>query len=680
MLTRLRSSLRYKISAQMLLLSLVPLAIVGSVVYVVLSGQLGTFSSRLGETEQALRSDVVGANLADTADALADEIDTYMLERIKDVRRWAEAPEVVEAVRQANRAAVAGGLATADNATVEVTLDAQAERGQSPYFLSPDDGGQQLLLEAINYLFSQQEKTRGAFVEMVVTEASGINALITRPVTERVHRDAQWWREASQQGVAGIGIVGVHLDEASQQIVIGIALPVVDPDSKEVLGVIRGILNLSEVQLLVSRRAARISGGLAQVLSPHGDVLADTGSQHSLDALLNPAMNQLTLEYPPAVAALQAETVPGFKVLAGDSRAETIVVGYSRTRGGDFYDEPAGLSGFSGFGWGVTVSQPEETALQVLTPLLDVRQTLARQTGIISGVVLVAGGLTAVAALVVALLLARGIASPLVHLSRITERVRAGDYSRQVPVTSQDEVGTLQDGFNLMVRGLDERERMRDLFGRAVSPEVAELFLSGDLELGGEIRQVTILFSDIRGFTTLSEPLSPHQVIAFVNEFLDVMHEAIQGAGGIVHKLGGDSIMALFGAPMADPDSPRSALRAALRMRARLAALNERRRERGEVPLRIGIGINTGPVVAGGVGSEDRLEYTVLGDAVNVSARLESLTKEFPEHDILISETTLQTLPDRDQVDTVDLGEVMVKGKTEPVRVFGVLDYRGIQV
>jgi adenylate cyclase len=175
----------------------------------------------------------------------------------------------------------------------------------------------------------------------------------------------------------------------------------------------------------------------------------------------------------------------------------------------------------------------------------------------------------------------------------------------------------------------------------------------------------------------LSEPLSPEQVIAFVNEFLDEMHQAIQGAGGIVHKLGGDSVMALFGAPVANPDSPRLALHAALRMRARLAALNERRRARGDVPLRIGIGVNTGSVVAGGVGSEDRLEYTVLGDAVNVAARLESLTKEFPQHDILISETTLQALPDQDQVETVDLGEVKVKGKTEPVRIFGVLDYRG---
>lgn len=689
MFTRFRSSLRYKISAQMLFLSLVPLVVVGAVVFVVLSDQLSSFSDRLAETEGALRSDVVGANLAGIADALAAEIDTYLLERIRDVRRWAEAEPIIEAVRQANRVAITRGLATADVSTVEAELDAQGEGGQSTFFLTLDEAGLQTQLDAINFLFRRQEETQGAFVEIIVTEASGINVLITRPVTERVHRDVQWWLDASRQGVAGIGVLDVHLDEDGQSpavrtagarsIVIGIALPVVDPDSKEVLGVIRGTLDLAEVQLLTSRRAALVPGGQAQVATRDGDLLADTASQHSFDVLLDPTFNQRARGQGPAVAALEAETVPGFEILPGDAESETAIVGYSRTRGSEFYDERAGLSGFPGFGWGVTVSQPEETALQVLTPLLDVRQTAERQSGVIRGVILGAVGLTAVAGLVVALLLARGIANPLVHLSRMAERVRAGNYGAQVAVTSQDEVGTLQDAFNLMVRGLDERERMRDLFGRAVSPEVADLFLSDQLELGGEIRQVTILFSDIRGFTSLSESLSPHQVIAFVNEYLDEMHEAIQGVGGIVHKLGGDSIMALFGAPVADPGSARVALRAALRMRARLAALNQRRRARGDVPLRIGIGINTGPVVAGGVGSEDRLEYTVLGDTVNLAARLESLTKDFPQHDILISEATLQALADRDQVETVNLGEVKVKGKTESVRVFAVSDYYGVQ-
>jgi class 3 adenylate cyclase len=674
MFTRFRASLRYKISAQMLLLSLAPLIVVGAVIFVVLTDQLEHFSTRLDQTEGALRGDVVGANLAGVADALAAEIDAYLLERIKDVRRWAEAAPVVQAARQANRVAVARGLTSADAATVEATLDAQAEQGQSNLFLALDAADQGLQFEAINFLFGRQEETQGAFNEIIVTEASGVNVLITRPTAERLHRQAQWWIDASGQGVAGIGVMDAHWDEATQALVICIALPIVDPDSKQVLGVMRGMLDLAEVQLLVSRRAALISGGQARVFSQVGDLLADTASQHALDVLLDPGSNPRAQGQGPAIAALEAETIPGFELLPGDADGETAVVGYSRTRGSEFYDERAGLSGFGGFGWGVTVSQPEEIALRVLLPLLDVRQTLARQSGVVSGVILGAAGLTAVAGLILALLLARGIANPLVRLSRMAEQVRAGDYGAQVTVTSQDEVGTLQDAFNIMVRGLGERERMRDLFGRAVSPQVADLFLNDQIELGGEIRQVTILFSDIRGFTSLSEPLSPHQVVAFVNEFLDEMHEAIQGAGGIVHKLGGDSIMALFGAPVAHPDSTRMALDAALRMRARLAALNARRRARGDVPLRIGIGINTGPVVAGGVGSEDRLEYTVLGDAVNVAARLESLTKDYPQHDILISEATLQALPKRGRVETANLGQVMVKGKTEPVRVLAMLD------
>jgi class 3 adenylate cyclase len=564
-------------------------------------------------------------------------------------------------------------------AEVEAALDAQVEQGKSPFFLAPDEPAQQVHSEAINVLFSRQEETRGTFVEIIVTEASGINVLITRPVTERTHRDAQWWRDASRQGVAGIGVVGAHLDQDGQRVVLGIALPIIDPDSKEVLGVIRGTLDLGEVQLLVSRRAALIPGGQAQVFTREGDLVADTLSQHDPAVSLNPSSNLRAGGQGPAIAALESETVPGFETLTSN-RDGNSVVGYSRTAGSEFYDPRASLSGFAGFGWGTTVSQPEGIALRVLSPLFEIRETLEQQSGFIRGVILGAAGLTAVAGLLVALLLARGIANPLVHLSRSAEQVRRGDYSAQVAVTSQDEVGTLQDAFNLMVRGLDEREHMRDLFGRAVSPQVAELFVSGGLELGGEVREVTVLFSDIRGFTSLSESLPPQQVIAFVNEFLDEMHAAIQGVGGVVHKLGGDSIMALFGAPVANPDSPRVALHAALRMRARLAALNARRRSRGEVPLRIGIGINTGPVVAGGVGSEDRLEYTVLGDTVNAAARLESLTKDFAEYDILVSEATLVALPDPDQVERVDLGEVKVKGKTESVRVYAVLDYRSITV
>ncbi|RME40994.1 MAG: HAMP domain-containing protein [Caldilineae bacterium] len=670
MFTRFRTSLRYKISAQMLLLSLFPLTIVGAMVFIILTNQLGDFSKRLGQAENTLRDDVVGANLAGIADALSAETDAYLLERIKDVRRWAESPSIIEAVRHAGQAALARGLADADRPTIEAALDAQADAGFSPFFLAPDEAGQQALTDAIGFLFREQEKSRGTFIEIIVTERSGINALVTRPVTTRVHRDAPWWRDASSHGVAGIGIVDAHPDAPDSRVVLGIALPVLDPDTKAVLGVIRGTFDLSEVQLLVSRRAALIPGGNAQVFTRDGALLADTASQHDPAVLFNPAF---TPQVVPQI--LESGISPGFLTRTDEATSTPLITGYSHTAGSDFYDERAGLSGFEGVGWSVMVSQPEETALQVLTPLLQARQTLERQLHIIRTLILGVASLTAAAGLLIALLLARGIANPLVHLSRTAERVRAGDYRTQVAVTSQDEIGLLQDTFNSMVRGLEERERMRDLFGRAVSPEVADLFVSGQLKLGGEIRHVSVLFTDIRGFTTLSEPLPPEQVIAFINEFLDEMHKAIQGVGGVVHKLGGDSIMALFGAPAADAAHPQTALRAAIHMRARLAALNARRRERGETPLRIGIGINTGPVIAGGVGSEDRLEYTVLGDTVNVAARLESLTKEFPDYDILISEATLRALPDPDRLALTDLGSVKVKGKTEPVHVFAVLNY-----
>jgi hypothetical protein len=290
-LTRFRASLRYKISAQMLLLSLAPLIVVGAVIFVVLADQLERFSARLDQTEGALRGDVVGANLAGVADALIAEIDVYLLERIKDVRRWAEAAPVVQATRQANRVAAAHGLASADAATVEAALDAQAEQGQSNLFLALDEAGQEVQFEALNFLFGRQEETQGAFDEIIVTEASGINVLITRPLNERVHRQAQWWIDASRQGVAGIGVMDAHWDEAAQALVVCIALPIVDPDSKQVLGVMRGMLDLAEVQLLVSRRVALISGGQARVFSPAGNLLADTASQHALDVLLDPGAN-----------------------------------------------------------------------------------------------------------------------------------------------------------------------------------------------------------------------------------------------------------------------------------------------------------------------------------------------------------------------------------------------------
>jgi adenylate cyclase len=279
------------------------------------------------------------------------------------------------------------------------------------------------------------------------------------------------------------------------------------------------------------------------------------------------------------------------------------------------------------------------------------------------------GGLAA--AVVAAAALARNVSRPVQQLAAHTRTVAAGDYSQSIDLRRADELGELAAAFNRMTAGLAERDRVRDLLGKVVSPEIASQLLGSDLQLGGEEREVTILFSDIRDFTTLSERMPPAELLALLNRYLDRMSGIIEKHGGVIDKYIGDAIMALFGAPVAAPDAADRALAAAREMDAALAALNRELAAEGRPPLAFGIGINTGPVVAGNMGSKSRLNYTVIGDGVNLASRLESLTKD-PAYStrIIISEATLRAVKHRPPVR--ELGEVRVKGKQEAVRIYAV--------
>lgn len=660
-ISRFRSSLRYKIGALMLLLSLGPLLAVTVIALTATLANLDNFSVQLEETEENLRSDVVGRNLAGAAGDAALVIDSYLLERITDIRRWSEESVLIAAAREGTLAVQQRGMAGLSSADVQAQLQGSLFVPIPPTTFSP----------ALSFLFRQTERPETPFVEILVTEANGVNVLTTRPVAEVMHAGSAWWQAARTQGVAGVGVTGVFLD--ADVPVLGVALPIVDPDTKEVWGVIRALIRLTELQRRLSQKAASAGADL-RVFTPDGLLIADTASNHSPAIILNPAENVLAQNYAPALEVQATRPgVEGVGFMLVDRADGRDVVGYACTSGSAFYDAPAQLSGFEGFAWGVIVVQPESQALQVLARLIETGSEFERLPVILAhwfGIVFFLAGAVS---LVGAVLISGGISRPLIELSQMAQRVEEGDLTARVAVRSHDEVGVLSHAFNTMTAGLRERERERDIFGRVVSPEVREKLLTGELRLGGETLWVAVLFTDIRGFSTLSEQMSPEEVVAFLNEYLEEMTNAVRPWGGYINNFIGDAIVVIFGAPVDQPDKEWHAVAAALTMQTRLVELNQKRLARGAFPIHNGIGISTGEAVAGQIGSLERLMYTVIGDAVNVAARLEALTKDYPEHPILINSPTAKALASRQDVTLKSLGPVHVKGRTEPVDVYAVI-------
>ena len=225
----------------------------------------------------------------------------------------------------------------------------------------------------------------------------------------------------------------------------------------------------------------------------------------------------------------------------------------------------------------------------------------------------------------------------------------------------------------------EERQRLwtKRAFQRFVSPEVVERLVANPAELkfGGEVRNLTVLFSDIRNFTTYSEQHPPEEVVHMLREYLTHMVDQVLAQQGTLDKFIGDAVMAIFGAPASLPDHAERACRAALGMVNEVQALQEKWVAEGREPFRIGIGINTGDMVVGNLGSEQLFDYTVIGDGVNIGARLESLNKEYKTSThIIISETTYQAA--REAIEVRRLGEVTVKGKTRPLVIYELLGLR----
>jgi adenylate cyclase len=222
-----------------------------------------------------------------------------------------------------------------------------------------------------------------------------------------------------------------------------------------------------------------------------------------------------------------------------------------------------------------------------------------------------------------------------------------------------------------------EKRRVKRLFSRYVSKDVYDQLIANpeDARLGGQRRFMTVLFSDIRGFTSVSEQGEPEEIVGQLNEYFSRMVPIVFAHHGTIDKFVGDMIMALFGAPLDDPDHADHAVQTALAMSAGLAELNRGWAAAGRPVLDIGIGINTGDMVAGNLGSESIMSYTVIGDNVNLGARLESLNKDHQTR-VIISEATRRAL--RGQYDIGALGEVVVKGKSRAVQIYSVVPPRAV--
>jgi adenylate cyclase len=275
--------------------------------------------------------------------------------------------------------------------------------------------------------------------------------------------------------------------------------------------------------------------------------------------------------------------------------------------------------------------------------------------------VVVAVGVAFTISFELVLLVTRSILRPVDDLLEATEAVKRGDLSARVAVVSGDELGVLAGSFNEMMEGLSERERLRMAFGSYVDPEVAERVLEEGELLEGQEREVTVMFVDVCDFTARAEASTARETVAFLNEFFDVVVPCVLKHGGHANKFLGDGVLAVFGAPERPADHADRAVSAARAIADAIA-------ERFGAEVRIGIGISTGPVVVGSVGGGGRLEFSVIGDAVNIAARVQAHTREIGAV-VLLTEATLSAMNMRDS-GVYAKGEAELRGIAEPVRLY----------
>jgi len=345
--------------------------------------------------------------------------------------------------------------------------------------------------------------------------------------------------------------------------------------------------------------------------------------------------------------AIQSQMASGMKYLPENGSQKAMYAAYAKTTFGP-----------------IVFSQVEEEQILVVTKELK------------NNIIQIVGYFLSVALFLV-FVFSMTLTSPLETLTGLIHLVSKGNFdvnaSQQVKSLFKDEVKELATAFDSMTEGLKERDKVKNLFNKFHGSSVTEDLMKKDVSIGGQTKEVIVFFSDIRGFTAFSEKRKPEEVVSMLNEYFAVMVKIINANGGIVDKFIGDAIMAVWGVPKSTKKDANNAVKACLEMRRALADLNEKRMSRKEPPIQIGMGLHAGTAISGTIGSDERMEYTIIGNTVNTGSRIESSTKAFGS-DLLVSDTVLEKVGD--SFLTEYAGSAEVKGRSEPLKLHKVRGFK----
>jgi adenylate cyclase len=416
--------------------------------------------------------------------------------------------------------------------------------------------------------------------------------------------------------------------------VLNISVPVKDPSGK-VIGALGTVFDLQGLLERIIRAARFNESGYAVVVGSNGRILAHPDEKR---------VDQDISSYPAVAAGMVRASG---EVVAPNAAGLVRRFMFKQLRNPQTLDPKP---------WVLLTEINESEALR---PLAQLRNELA------AGVIVIV-----VIGLVIAWSAARALGRPIHALEELAHAVEGGDLTRTSRLQGRDAFSRLGGALDRMTKGLQERDRVKDVFGRYIAKQAAEQLLAGPLNLGGQAKRVTILFSDIRGFTSMAETMAPEQVVAFLNEYFTEMVGAVMEQEGMLDKFLGDGLMAVFGSFGDQPDHARRAVLAGLRMKSLLAKINGERATAGKPPVAIGIGIHTDEVIVGNIGSKQRLEFTHIGDGVNTASRVQALNKEY-HTTILITGATFEALGG--EFDAKPIAEVTLRGKTRSLPIYEVI-------